>query len=94
MQNGARKTERVCVQARHRQGDEDEESGSCPLGPPTNQLDQPTNRPTDNCLQLSTKLLDSSKWKDSLKLTYDFMNRNGEGLEGVEGLEGSYKDRG
>lgn len=29
-------------------------------------------------VELSTKLLDSDKWRDSLKLTYDFMNRNGE----------------
>ncbi|GBF98184.1 hypothetical protein Rsub_10684 [Raphidocelis subcapitata] len=27
-------------------------------------------------VELSTKLLDSDKWKDSLKLTFDFMNRN------------------
>lgn len=27
-------------------------------------------------VELSTKLLDSSQWKDSLRLTYDFMNRN------------------
>jgi hypothetical protein len=29
-------------------------------------------------LQLSTKLLDSGKLKDSLKLVYDFQNRFGE----------------
>lgn len=29
-------------------------------------------------LQLGTKLLDSSKFKDSLKLVYDFQNRFGE----------------
>lgn len=28
--------------------------------------------------QLSTKLIDSGKLRDSLKLTYDFMNRNGD----------------
>lgn len=32
-------------------------------------------------VELSTKLLDSSKWKDSLKLTYDFMNRNAHYIE-------------
>lgn len=29
-------------------------------------------------LQLSTKLLDSNRFKDSLKLVYDFQNRFGE----------------
>lgn len=29
-------------------------------------------------VELSTRLLDQGKWRDSLKLTYDFMNRNGE----------------
>jgi hypothetical protein len=33
--------------------------------------------------QLSTKLIDVDKWKDSLKLTYDFMNRNGGGRGGL-----------
>ncbi|KAI8471573.1 MAG: hypothetical protein J3K34DRAFT_416574 [Monoraphidium minutum] len=32
-------------------------------------------------VELSTKLLDSSQWKDSLKLTYDFMNRNAHYME-------------
>ncbi|KIZ07506.1 hypothetical protein MNEG_0440 [Monoraphidium neglectum] len=32
-------------------------------------------------IELSTKLLDSAKWKDSLKLTYDFMNRNAHYIE-------------
>jgi hypothetical protein len=28
-------------------------------------------------VELSTKLLDGARWRDSLRLTYDFMNRNG-----------------
>jgi len=59
-------------------------SPSRSLPPPPSPFYPPT--------QLSTKLVDADQWKDSLRLTYDFMNRNGAlwGLGGWVGIGGSF----